>query len=308
MTKPLLTLQESLASVAKGDPVYMRWDDYRGAFKWVSGSENAPGTNRIEYPAVEAPMARGRLIVLPTGQSAAKQTRDTDTVYLGIEGDVEFTVGANRLVLKPLDIVSIPAGSSYSYVNLGLANAQLCGIYAKEDGSPSAPGAAKAAIESTHMRWQEYRRDFHWTLPLAEHWGYHRGSGPLIITNGLRGHTVRMPTGQTTPWHFAARDMLFMGISDEVEFKAGGKAMPLGPRDWIIVPAGTPYTYTNYGLAECVFFSIGGKLPPGKKGTYFSEDPGWPIRADAPTMVVEIDAHGDARVVSGSPIGKNRPA
>ncbi len=102
-----------------------------------------------------------------------------------------------------------------------------------------------------HMVWDTYRRDFRWTLPLAEQWGYHRGSGPLIISDGLRGHTVRMPTGQTTPWHHAARDMLF----------------------------------------------IGGKLPPGKKGTYYAEDPGWPVRADAATIEVFVDQHGDAKVV-----------
>jgi quercetin dioxygenase-like cupin family protein len=302
MGKQLLTLQESLASVAKGDPVYMRWDDYRGAFNWISGPENTQGTHRIEYPAVEAPMARGRLLLVPTAQSAPTQTSDNDTAYLGIEGEVEFRIGSRTILVKPLDIIGIPAGTAYSYVNVGLANAQLCGIYAKSGGPATSGAGSKTTLEPTHMKWEEYRRDFHWTLPLAEHWGYHRGSGPLIMMEGLRGHTVRMPTGQTTPWHYAARDMLFMGISDEVEFKAGNKKMPLGPRDWIIVPAGTPYTYTNYGLKECLFFSIGGKLPAGKKGTYFSEDPGWPIRADAPTMTVEIDAHGDARVVSGSPI------
>jgi len=75
------------------------------------------------------------------------------------------------------------------------------------------------------------------------------------------------------------------------------------PMDLLLLPAGTPYTYTNYSRAETLFFSIGGKLPPGKKGIYFSADPGWPIRPDAPTMQVEIDPHGDARVVSGAPKG-----
>jgi hypothetical protein len=60
-----------------------------------------------------------------------------------------------------------------------------------------------------------------------------------------------------------------------------------------LIPAGVPYTYTNYGLDEVVFLSIGGKLPVGKKGTYFTRDPGWPIQADAPKMDVELDAAGD---------------
>ena len=292
-TVEMPSVEESLRKVGKGDPVYMRWQDYRRAFAWRVGAER-PGENRLEYPAIEAPLVKGRVIVVPAGNAAPEQVDKAGAVFLAVEGETEFTVAGERYALKPLDLLSIPAGTRYSYMNVGLTNALLCGIFAKPD--PKEPSAAPTK-PIMHMAWAHYRRDFHWTLPLAERWGYHRGSGPLIIADDLRGHTVRIPTGQTTPWHYAARDMLFMGISNEVEFKAGGGEWPLGPLDWLIVPAGTPYTYTNYALAECVFFSIGGKLPPGRKGTYFASDPGWPIRADAETMDVEIDAHGDARVI-----------
>ena len=93
---------------------------------------------------------------------------------------------------------------------------------------------------------------------------------------------------------------LFMGIYHEVEFKAGGREFALGPLDFLLIPAGTPYQYANYGLSEVVFLSIGGKLPAGKKGTYFASDPGWPIRADAETIEVVIDKYGDARVASAA--------
>ena len=288
------TVQANLASIARGDPVYQRWQDYRRAFSWHGSGNNA---RRLEYPAVEAALVRSHLIVVPAAQACPERRDDGDVVYLAAAGEVEFTVGANRFLLKPLDIITVPAGTTYGYANLGLANAILCGVFAKP--AQGERGASKASSGSAplHMVWEQYRRDFRWTLPLAERWGYHRGSGPLIISDGLRGHTVRMPPGQTTPWHAPARDMVFMGISDEVEFKAGGHEWPLGPRDFLIVPAGTPYTYTNYGLAECVFFSIGGKLEPGKKAIYYADDPGWPVRSDARIIEVEIDKHGDARVV-----------
>jgi quercetin dioxygenase-like cupin family protein len=297
MKNQLASLQESLDSIAKGEPVYQRWSDYRRAFKWAGADNGAIGSTILEYPAIEAPLVRGRMLMVPTAQSAPRHVDDNDTVFLCVEGEVEFTIGSQTLLLEPLDLVSIPAGTAFSYVNLGLANALLCGIYARADGKSPAPAAPKSDSPAMHMKWEQYRRDFHWTLPLAEHWGYHRGSGPLIISEGLRGHTVRIPTAQTTPWHYAARDMLFMGIQHEVAFKAAGREFALGPLDFLIIPAGTPYAYVNYGLSECVFFSIGGKLPAGKKGTYFAADPGWPIRADARTLQVEIDAHGDARVI-----------
>lgn len=299
MKSKLGTVQESLASIAKGEPVFQRWDDYRREFKLASGPEGEARFQRIEYPAIEAPLVKGRLVVVPTGKLTPPQMHDVDTVFLCVEGEVEVSISSQVYVLKPLDLLSIPAGSSYSYANSGLVQAQLCQITAKND--PSAPaGATKTAAAPHHMVWGEYRRDFGWTLPLAEQWGYHRGSGPLIISDGLRGHTVRMPIGQSTPWHYAARDMLFMGIYHEVDFAAANQVFTLTPRDFLIVPAGTPYQYTNCGLHEVVFFSIGGKLPPGKKGTYFDGDPGWPIRADAKTIQVEIDKAGDAKVVGNS--------
>ena len=301
MDKQLLTLEQSLASVAKGDPVYQRWQAYRSAFRWSSGPDNGSGFQRLEYPAVEAPLVRGQLLVLPTGQGAPSQSHETDSVYLCIEGELEFVIGSNIFALKPLDMISIPAGTSYRFVNVALSQALACFISAKKDAAAAAAvTVSKTPVAPNHMVWEQYRRDFRWTLPLAEQWGYHRASGPLIITDGLRGHTVRQPVGQSTPWHYAARDMLFMGIYHEVEFKAGGREFALGPLDFLLIPAGTPYQYTNYGLSEVVFLSIGGKLPAGKKGIYFASDPGWPIRADAETIEVVIDKYGDARVASAA--------
>jgi mannose-6-phosphate isomerase-like protein (cupin superfamily) len=291
-------LQASLASIAQGIPVYQRWHDYRRELSWRTGGNDASGSRFVEYPAIEAPLVKGQLLMVPAAQGSNRRTADVDAVYLCVEGEAEFTVGSVTFALKPLDLLSIPAGLAYEFVNPGLTNTLLCGIYAKNDGAKPATAGSKAQPAPQHMVWTQYRRDFRWTLPWAEQWGYHRGSGPLIISDGLRGHTVRQPPGQSTPWHSPARDMLFMGIYHEVEFKAGGRVCSLGPLDFLIIPAGTPYQYNNYGLSETVFFSIGGKLPPGQKATYFASDPGWPIRGDVEELVVEIDGHGDARLVA----------
>jgi mannose-6-phosphate isomerase-like protein (cupin superfamily) len=294
-------VQANLAALAKGDVVYQPWQEYRREFYWRTSAQGGATLRCVEYPPVEAPLVKGRLLMAPPAQGSDRRTAEIDTVYLCAEGEADFTVGSTTFALEPLDLLSIPQGWEYEFVNSGLANTLLCGIYAKSEGTKAAV-RSNAPAAPQHMPWTQYRRNFRWTLPWAEQWGYHRGSGPLIISDGLRGHTVRQPPGQSTPWHSPARDMVFMGIQHEVEFKAAGCECPLGPLDFLIIPAGTPYQYTNYGLSETVFFSIGGKLPPGQKATYFVSDPGWPIRGDVEELVVEIDGHGDARVSGKTPV------
>lgn len=275
------------------EPFYQRWQDYRHRFQW-SGEET--GGRRLEYPAVPGATFDGRLIVVPKGQAARETVRDGDTVISICSGEIEFFVDGKQYSLGPLDLLSIPAGLRFEYLNADLEDVIFCGLFAE-----AGDGTQSGTVEVEHMSWPIYRRDFRWTLPWAEKWGFHRGSGPLIKPPGLRGHTVRMPIGQSTPWHYAPRDLMFMPIDGDIEFSAGGKDWPLEQFDMLLVPAFMPYRYTNYGLKEVVFLSIGGRLEPGTKGAYFSEDPGWPIRNDAPRMEVEVDPYGDARVVEASP-------
>lgn len=288
-----MTLETGPATAATQEetrsPFYQLWKDYRRNLRGVG---RGSGYRRIEYPDVPGATFSGRLIVLPTGQAAEAETRDGDTVFLLSHGEVEFTVGGRHFALGPLDLLAIPAGVQFEYLNAGLEDAILCGLFAHRDED-----IQEGSTEVEHMEWRNYRRDFRWTLPWAERWGFHRGSGPLIRPPGLRGHTVRMPIAQSTPWHFAPRDLMFMPIDGEIEFEAGGEAWPLEQFDMLLIPAFTPYRYSNYGLKEVIFLSIGGKLEPGKKGAYFASDPGWPIRSDAEMLDVEIDPYGDARVI-----------
>ncbi len=280
------------------EPAYMLWQDYRRDFKRVTPKGKDWGFQRIEYPAIDGADFFGRWNTLPRAQSIPTHSEPGDVVYLSVEGDLEITVGDTLFALKSLDMLAVPANMPRSLLNVGRKDVFYFGIYATNEGGAKTV-AAGAEVEL--MTWEHSRRDFHWTLPLAERWGYHRGSGPLIRPAMLRGHLVRMPTAQQTPWHYAPRDLVFTVIDNEVEFSAANKVFPLKPQDMLVVPAGTPYRYANYGRNEVLFLSIGGKLPPGKKSAYFTEDPGWPIRPDAPTMEVEIDIYGDAKVISGAP-------
>jgi len=289
---------DSNTAAALREPSSLLWQEFRRNFALVVPEGRGWGHQRIEYPVIHGADFFGRWITLPAAQRTPVHTEPGDVVYLSVEGDIEIIVNDTLYTLKPLDLLSVPAHMPRSYVNVGLGDARLFGTYADgEPGSSKVPPDARVEL----MSWETSRCDFHWTLPLAERWGYHRGSGPLIRPAMLRGHLVRMPSAQTTPWHYAPRDLMFTVIDNEIEFGAAGKRWPLKPMDMLVIPAGVPYSYVNYSRSETLFLSIGGKLPPGKKSAYFTRDPGWPIRPDAPTMQVEIDAHGDARVISGAP-------
>lgn len=288
----------AVANEVLREPGYMLWQDFRRDLRRVVQDQKGWGHHRIDYPAIQGADFQGYWTSLPTANAYADHREKGDVVYLSVEGDLEITVDGQRHVLQSLDMLAVPAHALRSIVNVGRPDGFYFAIYS--DGKDTG-GKQDPAAKPEHMTWTESRRDFHWTLPLAERWGYHRGSGPLIRPVALRGHLVRMPAAQHTPWHYAPRDLMFTVIDNEIEFSCAGRNFPLKPQDMLLIPAGTPYIYTNYTRRETLFLSIGGKLPPGRKSRYFTENPGWPPRPDAPTMEVEIDIYGDAKVVSGAP-------
>lgn len=268
--------------------IFRCWRNYKREVQ-ITGS--GPAFERLLFPEVPGASFSGRLVVVPPGRQAESVTGLADKVFLVVDGETDFCSGGAWHGLTKLDMISIPAGNSFHYLNGGFENAILCEVSAHDE-----PVERPHDLGVEHWRWQEYRRDFHWTLPLAESPGFCRGSGPLVKPPQLRGHTVRLPANQTSPWHYAARDLLFLVVDGEIEFECGGQRYEMEKLDFLLIPALMPYKYTNFGLVEELHLSIGGKLEPGKKGVYFHEDPGWPVRADAKTMPVEIDIYGDAKI------------
>ncbi|HEV7326152.1 MAG TPA: hypothetical protein VGN91_13895 [Bosea sp. (in: a-proteobacteria)] len=280
-------------------PTLMRWSEYRRSRQWLPATPGQPGANWIEYPTITGDSLHGKLVFVPPGHACPLTVAQGDVVLLGVEGELDLQLGDTPQCMKPLDLVVIPPGVAFSFINAGTSGALFFATFGGLDpwpfGSSAKPVNAGASAE--YLAWGDYRRDFHWTLPWAERWGFQRGSGPYFAPETLRGHTVRQPIAQRTPWHYAARDLLFMPLSGEVEFSAAGRVWPLEPYDLLLIPAMTPYSYANHGLVESVFLSVGGKLTPGRKGRYFAEDPGWPVRRDAKVMDTEVDPYGDARTV-----------
>ncbi|CAN5326148.1 hypothetical protein BH09PSE6_BH09PSE6_08850 [soil metagenome] len=271
-------------------PISLRWAEAKLGAEWIEGTTKDPHSQAFAYAMLQAPETTMRPILIPSGTTYSGGQAKADKVFLIMDGALDITVDDRAESYGEHDLVAVTAGTRFTLANPGLDGAVVCEIAAKTNARTDVDAAPPA------MRFQEYKNRFSWTLPWAERFGYHRGSGPLIVTDEIRGHTVRMPVGQATPWHYAARDLMFMGIHNEVTFMADGQSFPLRRFDMLLIPSGVPYSYKNVDFGEAFFISIGGKLIPGNKGTYFDADPGYPVNPAARTLEVYIDANGDAKL------------
>ncbi len=275
----------------------LTWADARRSYAWRANSTSAWGHHVLDYPQCDAGTLTGQMMLLLPGQSSLPQAALTDSVYLGVQGELEFSSGAERHAVGPLDLLGVPRGANYSFANLGLSNALVYCMGSKKtaDEAGSVTAAATPDAACTYMRWEAYRNAFRWDLPFADQWGFCRGAGPHLRLDSLSGHTVRHPIGQASPWHASARDLLFIQLSGNSAFRAAGKVWELAPWDVLVIHARTPYSYFNAGIEESVFLDMGIRI--AQANTYYAEDPGWPVRADAAVVKTERDAHGQARLV-----------
>lgn len=143
-----------------------------------------------------------------------------------------------------------------------------------------------------HRKWTDYQRDLEWgplyepdgTLHLAKAdvFRYHRGTYPWIESDDLSGHGVRVPGGQGSPWHAVQVDYIYVGVKGVAHFSVGDDQYRLGPLDILMMPAKTPYSYTNWELSEAVFFDLGPRRYGLGPTNYFEAAPGEVAEARRP--------------------------
>jgi mannose-6-phosphate isomerase-like protein (cupin superfamily) len=269
-------------------PQLLKWRRYRREVSWSS----EPGASIGLGPDIECTSIKAHALIVPVGQRY-QQVRQAETVLVGMQGTLNVAVGGVQHELKANDLVFVPAGGKFALTNIGLSSGLCCEIVSN---MPDGDNPGPVVTDAVRMAWRDARRSFHWNLPYADIWGYHRGSGPFFVSNKLRGHMVRQPMNQGCPWHAPTRDLAFVQLSGEVSWTAAGGAWLLQPRDLFIMPAGTPYVYANHGENEAIFFDIGGPRPPGKATVYWKSDPGWPIRDDAEILPTTVGSDGNARI------------
>lgn len=275
------------------EPTHLKWDEYRSQINWNLPDSDRWGFRRGMSPVAEMGGLSAFTILLPIGQGSPEAAEATDATFVGARGAVEFIVGDEHYVLAPRDIITIAAGTKFRYQNVDLDMALFyCAIADPED--PGEPAAQ--AID--HMVWDEYRGRFNWELPMASDWGYHRGSGPHLLTGQLRGHMVSILPGQSTPWHANARDISFFHLQGDVEWNLAGRLWRWDRYDIFTLPKDTAYIYSNIGLEPVLFFDIG-TTPPvaGSMSKYYESDPGWPPRPDAVQLETVDGVEGQRRLV-----------
>lgn len=141
-----------------------------------------------------------------------------------------------------------------------------------------------ASDGSALLPWQASLDGFTLRSPLARQPGMRRFSGPFLDAGGLTSHLVRSPQGEGSPWHALPSDLLVLQLEGEVRFDAAGAHRRLRPLDLLLIPAGVPYRYENVGTGAALFFDVFERPRPGEGAVYWQDDPGWPVRPDAPLL------------------------
>lgn len=288
-------------------PVLLKWKDYRRNLAWDPSSTDSWGSHRATYPKIEADYLTGQMVLLPSAQGIAPESKTDAAIFVGAKGTVEVTVDNRTFLIGPRDVLAIPAETAYQYANVDLDAALLFTLIAKgrPDGLADTVDVAsrvedwpESSRTPIYMPWQEVRCHFTWHLPRAEKWGWHRGSGPHFFCGPIRGHLVRQPSAQSCPWHAPTRDLIFLQLDGEVEFNAAGRRWHLEPLDLLMMPANTPYVYTNIGLIESLFCDTGGRAPAGTASVYYESDPGWPVDPAAEILETVSGHEGEPRAAS----------
>jgi quercetin dioxygenase-like cupin family protein len=269
-------------------PVHLPWKEYRRQLTWEAAPGLAFGGERVVYPACSTQQMSARLMMVPPGHGWPTGKLTEDTIFVCVQGEVEYYVDDATYLLRKNDILRIDEGVEYSSQNVGGGPALMYAAY-ENPGFDSAVSTDPRFVPSDgpvyYMPWAERRRDFVWHAPLSDKMGFHRHSGPFVETTHMRGHITSMPPGQVSPWHGVPGDVIFIQLEGEIEFVAGGRVWPLEPLDILFLPAQTPYIYRNVSMAPEHFFLIMSERPDGARSTYYESDPGWPVSPDVPTYV-----------------------
>jgi gentisate 1,2-dioxygenase len=214
---------------------------------------------------VEAHGLSARVIRLPAGPEGCDSdlVSKDDHIWLQIRGELKLSAGNNRFDLSPRDLIYLPADQPLTLMTIGPDEAMVLELSVTT--SECAAGSQPAILHA----YRDYASRVSWDLPLARQWGYVRGSFPAIRTPTAWAHLMRMLPGQTAPVHSIPSDLIFIGLEESTEFEILNATYELGPYDLMVVPADTPYKYSNYGFSESIFLDFGLSAPAGRSARYF---------------------------------------
>ena len=279
------------SSVANGSqnetelqPVYRRWKDYRRMITWKSPDEPTWGSRQGVYPPLETSQLQAQVVRIPAGQGAPLYQAPSELIIVQVVGQLDFTIGTELHIVKPFDMLVLPANTPHEVFNAEFEDALFFVVHdrppAGEPYSTDPFGGAEQSSEPptdaeiTHLKWDDYRRQVDYRGGLSGVYGYHRGVYPIVETATMRGHPVRVPGGQGSPWKTVRGDAIYIGLVGEVEIYGNSfdepEAYPLGPLDLLMMPPPVG-AFQNPGLSDAVFFVVAGKSDGPFTMKYFQQ-------------------------------------
>jgi len=265
---------------ALSGPIHFPWESVRRTLDWKLPHADRFGFHRGMYTPMNSSDVQARLVRVPAGQSSPVHRSSAETVIVGLIGEVEFSIGGERALMTARDLLQVPADMPRSYLNVGLTDAIFFaaqprpepgtahGVTYREDES-AAGWSAPDDVNVSHLRWEDYRRQVIYRGGFVQQFGSHRGIHPHIQGTTIKGHVVRVPGGQGSPWHTVGGDVIFLGLHGEFEVYAEKQAFALGPMDVLVLPP-PMYALQNVGLSEGLYFSINTKSGTATKMEYFA--------------------------------------
>ena len=110
-------------------------------------------------------------------------------------------------------------------------------------------------------------------------WGTHRAGHRRLSSSQLAVRLFRMPGGQRAPWHGSGgwpemdepfppvgADSIYLAVSGEVDFHAGGREFRMRPFDMLLINA-VVYSYFNPGFEDARFWVL------NRRGVDWSRQP-----------------------------------
>jgi quercetin dioxygenase-like cupin family protein len=258
---------------------HFKWEDYRRTINWGLMEAQRFGLHRGVHAPMDSSDLESRVLRLPAGQASPVHRVAADIVGVALAGEIDCIVGEQRFALKECDLLEVGADVPRSYFNPGLTDALLFVAAARpqqgdrhqvsyqlEQDEPGWEPASDPQVR--HVPLADYRRRVIYRGGMVQTYGFHRGVMPHVQGEALRGHVVRVPAGQGSPWHSVGGDVTFVGMVGEIEVYAESQAFALGPRDVLVLPPPV-YALQNVGLTDGMYFSINAKPASPPKIAYF---------------------------------------
>jgi len=260
------------------NPVHYAWNEYRHGMVLDLPGASAWGSHRAAYPILDLDKFDVRMIRVPALQSSPTTVDAVNLLVVQVEGEIEFYANSHTLPLEPYDLLRVPEGTEYCYMNVGLDDTFFFAIAGKPAAGQPSTRNVGLDHELASLRWKEYRRKINWNISDADLWGYHRGTYPGLETSDVSLHMVVQPGWQSSNIHGKTWDCVFLQMKGETLFETGPspdhlKPYRLQPKDVLWVPAGNPYRYTTVGSSPSLFVSMATQWGPDAKATYYDRRP-----------------------------------